>query len=210
MEYIKEIAYNMGRRDEEPNELLGKKLADEQNLEGIKEIANYLNDKNKSIQSDCLKVLYQIGYANPSLIKDYLDVFIKFLDSKNNRMVWGSMIAIAGIANVDPANVIKEKNLILEKVRTGTVITNVHGVYVIINLSKTNDKYYKELKETLFSLQDECRPVDFPKRAEIMIEAIKDEDLDEFIQLLEERKPVLSAAGIKRIDGAVKKRKKVK
>ncbi len=208
MKYINKIAYNLGIRNEVPNQELAKELAEEKNIEGIREIAGYLHDKNKSIQSDCLKVLYEIGYIKPDLIADYLDEFIEFLNSKNNRMVWGSMIAIAAISNVNPDGVIKEKKLILEKIETGSLITNIHGVNAIINISKCNEKYYKELRDNLFSLQAECRSIDFPKRAELMLEVIKDEDLDKFIQILENKKSILSSSGIKRIDDAIKKRRK--
>lgn len=205
--YIEEIAYHLGRRDEEPNKALSKKLADEKNRQGIKEIASFLKDKNKSIASDCIAVLYTIGYDDPSLITDYFDVFLDFLNSKNNRMVWGSMIGLAQIAKVMPDRVLKEKHLIIDKIETGTVITNVAGVEALVNIAACGEDYYKVLKPTLFDLQDSCRPIDFPKRAEMLLKVIPDNDLDAFIEILDERRDVLSKAGIKRMDKATKKRR---
>ncbi|MBN2795507.1 MAG: hypothetical protein JXR88_08890 [Clostridia bacterium] len=40
-----------------------------------------MEDKNKSIPSDCLKELYEIGYLNPTLIKGHLKQFIALLRS---------------------------------------------------------------------------------------------------------------------------------
>jgi hypothetical protein len=59
-------------------------MRDEQ---GIREIAENLCNKNKNVQSDCLKVLYEIGYINPELIAGYTGDFLKLLKSKNNRMI---------------------------------------------------------------------------------------------------------------------------
>jgi len=72
-------------------------------------------------------------------------------------MVWGSMIAIANLAEVMPEKIYNEKELILQKIKTGSVITNVWGVYTIINLSKANKKYCDELKPMLFKLQKELK-----------------------------------------------------
>ena len=205
MSYINEIAYHLGIRSEVPNQILAKKLAEENNKEGIKEIASYLYDKNKSVASDCLKVLYETGYIKPELIAPYLDEYIKLLSSKQNRMVWGAMIAVACCANVVPGEVLEHKDLIMEKIETGTVITNVWGVKTLINIAKADEGGYKELKDHLFELQKSCRPVDFAKRAEDMRGAVRKKDIPEYIDILEIGKAALSAAGAKRTDSVIKK-----
>jgi len=204
MTYIKEIAYYQEDRSEVPNQDLAVKLATGNNKEGLDEMATYLMDKNKSVASDCLKVLYEVSYINPSLIVDYFDTFRNLLNSKNNRMVWGSMIAISSIATVAPDKVYEIKDLILNKIETGSVITNVHGVYAIIHLASF-DVYYYELKDILFELQRKCRPVDFAKRAESICEVVRENELGEFIDLLEKRIPELSNAAQKRVLKVIKK-----
>jgi len=204
MTYIKEIAYYQEDRSEVPNQDLAKKLADGNNKEGLDEMASYLMDKNKSIASDCLKVLYEASYINPSLIVDYFDTFRTLLNSKNNRMVWGAMIAISSVATVAPEKVYEIRDLILSKIETGSVITNVHGVYAIIHLASF-DAYYDELKDILFELQRKCRPVDFAKRAESISGVVRANELGEFIDLLEKRIPELSNAAQKRVLKVIKK-----
>jgi hypothetical protein len=203
MNYINQIAYHLQRRDEVPNQELARKLAEEENIEGIKEIASYLKDKNKSIASDCLKVMYEIGYINPNLLIPYAEELIGFLKSKNNRMVWGGMIAIANLAKVIPERIIQELDSILEIIETGSVITNVWGVYTVINLA--DNGYYDKLKDTLFKLQEQCRNVDYPKRAESMADVIAVNDKAEFIQLLENRLVHLTKAGALRTQKVIKK-----
>jgi hypothetical protein len=102
MSVLDKIAFFQNRRDEVPNQQLAKELAQTENIAGIKEIAENLQNKNQNIQNDCLKVLYEIGYLKPDLITDYIQDFLTLLKSKNNRMVWGAMIALATIADKKP------------------------------------------------------------------------------------------------------------
>ncbi len=205
MTYIEKIAYHLGKRDEIPNQELAKTLAEEKNHIGIKEIASYLEDKNKSIQSDCLKVLYQIGYISPNLISEYANVFINLLDSKNNRMVWGSMIAIATIAEEVPGEIFLHVEKINELIETGSVITNVWGVKTLINLAMSDQKYYHLLKDDLLRLQKECRTIDFAKRAEDMWGVIQPKEIITYKTILENRQASLSIAAQKRLTRVINK-----
>jgi hypothetical protein len=205
MAYIEKIAYHLGQRDEEPNKELAALLAEEKNRAGIEEIAGYLHDKNKSIQSDCIAVLYHVGYINPELIKEYAAAFIELLDSKNNRMVWGAMIALATISELVPEEIWPQRARIMEKIETGTVITNVWGVKVLIGLSKAGDKYYETLISELLRLQEECRDVDFAKRAEDMEPAIRAGEREAYRKILEGRKAKLSKSAQSRLGKVIRK-----
>jgi len=201
--YIEKIAYHLGRRDEVPNQELAAELAREQNRAGIEEIAAGLKDKNPSVQSDCLKVLYQIGYLAPELISGYAQTFVSLLNSKNNRMVWGAMIAMATIAELVPDEIMPNLERIKYLIATGTVITNVWGVKTLINLSKAGDRYYDALIGDLLDLQKQCRSVDFAKRAEDMSPVIRGAHLEEYKAILVERKPSLSGAAQKRLQTVI-------
>ena len=192
MAYVEKIAFHIGRRDEVPNQELAALLAKEENNAGIEEIAGYLNDKNKSIQSDCIKVLYEIGYINPQLIAKYAKEFIGLLESKTNRMVWGAMIALSTIAGEVPQEIWPYLEKIIELIEKGSVITHVWGVKTLINLSKAGDRFYDGLIDDLFRLQRNCRDVDFAKRAEDMCSAIRPVHRGTYKKLLEERKPEYS------------------
>ena len=88
MSVLDQIAFCQNRRDEVPNQELARKLASSEDLAGIREMAENLYNKNQNIRSDCLKVLYEIGYLKPELIAGYVDDFLNLLKDKNNRMVW--------------------------------------------------------------------------------------------------------------------------
>jgi hypothetical protein len=89
MSIIGRLACNQGRADEVLNQELAKELAETENKKEIKEIAVNRWNKDKKIKSDCIKVLYEIGYIKPELISYYVSDFIKLLKNKNNRLVWG-------------------------------------------------------------------------------------------------------------------------
>jgi len=100
MSVIERISYYRGIRDEVPNQELARDLAATGNTAGVKEIAEHLWDKNANVRSDCLKVLYETGYIDPELIAPYAGDFLKLLVSKQNRLVWGAMIALSCVASL--------------------------------------------------------------------------------------------------------------
>ena len=75
---IKKIAYALGRGDEEPNINLAIQLCDNEDIDGLIEIVNGLNEKQE-IANDCIKVLYEIGERKPELIADHIDDFLRLL-----------------------------------------------------------------------------------------------------------------------------------
>jgi hypothetical protein len=87
MSVLKRIAYFQGRRDEVPNQELAEHLVQTQDRAGIQEIAANLWHKEANVRSDCIKVLYEVGYLDPALIADYVGDYLKLLQSRNNRLV---------------------------------------------------------------------------------------------------------------------------
>ncbi len=205
MTFIEKIAYHQGIRSEVPNQELAALLVEEKSQTGVDEIASYLKDKNTSLQSDCIKVMYEVGYLNPQLITRHVDIFLKLLDSKKNRMVWGAMIALSTISELVPDKIWPHLEKIMHLIETGTVITNVSGVKTLINMARAGEPYYSDLIDTLLDLQMKCRNVDFTKRAEDMRSAIKPEHIERFRQILLDRKPVLSNAAQKRLERVIRK-----
>lgn len=210
MDWINKIAFYRNIRNETPNRDLAKELADTENKEGIKEISGYLYDKNKSVSSDCISVLYTIGYSKPELIQGYLDDFLKLLGSKNNRMVWGSMIALSTIARLKADPVFSKIDLILKTMKTGTLITEVWGIKTLVNLSLTNKEYKNKLLPVLLDYLERCRPIDFATRVETILPVIETPDEKEIFDKIIEMKTVeLSSPQTKKLKTVLKKRWKI-
>ncbi len=200
MSWINKISFHRNIRNEEPNKELAEELAATNNTEGIKEISQYLFDKNKSISSDCLAVLYTIGYSKPELIKDYLAGFVKLLESKNNRMVWGSMIALSTIAEIKSNEIFKNIDLILQTMKKGTLITEVWGIKTLVNLSLQNKAFKEQLLPVLFDYLEKCRPIDFAKRVDVILPILTNSDEREIVsRIIDLKTPELSEAQLKKL-----------
>lgn len=183
-----------------PNQILAKELAEQENKNGIKEIADYLFDKNKSVASDCIKVMYEIGYLKPELIATFADTFLELLKSKQNRMVWGAMIALSTIAKLEADKLFLNKDLLLEIIKEGTVITQVSGIKTLAGIASVKNEYKKELLPVLFDYLEKCRPVDFATRTETIIPLIQTKDEQEILSnIIQMKLPELSDAQIKKL-----------
>lgn len=136
MNPLDHLASALGRRDEEPNVALAVKLADAEDHEAITILADALTQKSKPIQSDSIKVLYEIGDRKPRLIEPYISEFVQCLQSKNQRLVWGGMTALHAIAKVNPAAINKELPHVLRAANGESVIARDHAVGILIELSR--------------------------------------------------------------------------
>jgi len=198
------IAFFQNRRDEVPNQLLAKELAEKENKVGIKEIAENLRNKNQNVQSDCLKVLYEIGYLKPVLIADYTKNFLALLKSKNNRMVWGAMIALATIADKKPKEIYARLVDVTDAMDKGTLITVVWGTKVLAKVAATDKTYKKKIFPLLTSQLKKCLPRDVPMQAESILPAIDADNKQEFLSIIDERKPEMTASQLSRLKKVTK------
>lgn len=144
MSILSKLASALNRKDEVPNQDLAKQLATKGDKKAIQELVDNLNNKNKAIQSDCIKVLYEIGERKPQPIAEHVKEFISLLDSKNNRLQWGAMTALSGIT---PKIVTAALPKIISISNKGSVITKDHAVTILIKLSSI-----KPYRETAFPL----------------------------------------------------------
>lgn len=127
MSVLNKIAFFQNRRDEVPNQEVAHELAQTRNQADIREIAENLWNKEPNIASDCLKVLYELGYLAPELVADYVEDFLKLLKHRNNRMVWGGMIALSTVASLRADAIFPHAETIQKTMAAGTVITNDPG-----------------------------------------------------------------------------------
>jgi len=199
MSVLNRIAYFQNRRDEVPNQELARELAETKNKKGIQEIAENLYHKNQNVQSDCLKVLYEIGYLAPELIADYVDDFLKLLKHKNNRMVWGAMIALATVADLKPREIWKSANDVIAVTAHGTVITLVWGIKTLAKVAAANKRYKDKLWPILMGHLKTCLPRDVPTHAESILCAVDARHKDEFLSVLESRRAEMTPSQLARL-----------
>jgi hypothetical protein len=204
MSVLDQIAFYQNRRDEVPNQELARKLAAANDTAGIQEIAENLWNKNKNIQSDCLKVLYEIGYLDPELIAGYVEDFLKLLKSKNNRMVWGAMIALGTIADKRPSEIWAKIDDVIRTVDQGTVITVVWGVKALAAVAAADENYSRKIFPVLIAQLQQCIPRDVPPHAENMLCAVNTANQPEFLAVLTARRPEMSPAQLNRLKKVIR------
>jgi len=204
MSIITSLASSLGRRDEVPNQELARALAAKKDKAGIREIAENLWNKDKNIQADCIKVLYEIGYLEPKLVADYAGDFVRLLRSRNNRLVWGGMTALAEVAKANPDAVFKHLDEIKKAKETGSVITVDNAISTLAWTAAANRKYNEAIFPYLLKHLSSCRPKEVPQHSEKTLPAVNSSNKADFIKVLEKRMEDLSGSGLARVKKVIK------
>ncbi|MCA9730582.1 MAG: hypothetical protein H6696_20825 [Deferribacteres bacterium] len=205
MDVLHKLASIQGRRDEQPNQDLALELIHDDDREGIRLIAENLHNKNKKIQNDCIKVLYEIGYIKPELIADYVADFIQLLHTKNNRLTWGCMIALSTIGRLKPKDIFRKLDELKFVIEKGSVITIDAGVKTLALVASTDTTYRTEIFPWLINHLQTCRPKEVPMHGEFIAEAVDGTTREIFLQEIEKRKVSLTDTQMKRVNKLIKK-----
>jgi hypothetical protein len=204
MAALERIAHFRNRRDEVPNQELARDLAAKKDRSGIREIAQNLWNSDKDIQADCIKVLYEVGYISPGLVAEYVGDFVRLLKSKNNRLVWGGMIALGTVAELKPEVVLTHLDEIKRAIDEGSVITVDNGVQTLARAASAGDKYGKAMVPILLQHLKTCRPKDVPQHSEKSLPAVNASNKAQFVAVLKKRMGDLSGAGLTRVKKVIK------
>jgi hypothetical protein len=188
MSVIDKLASSLNRRDGAPNLELATEIAGSNDKKAVQELVENLNNQNKSIQNDCIKVLYEIGALNPVLIASHADSFIELLGSKNNRLQWGAMASLDTITNETPEAVYNVLSTIISVANKGSVITNDHCVGILIKLAAVK-KYAEDAFELLLERLKTSEINQLPMYAENALPVINETNKTAFIKTLVARLP---------------------
>ena len=204
MSVLSRLACALGRRDEVPNRELARALVETQDTAGIQEIAVNLWNKDGNIQADCIKVLYEIGYLQPRLIKAYSGDFVKLLKSRNNRLVWGGMLALSTIGALVAKELFPHIAEIEKAMDSGSVITRDSGVLALAGIASTSEERGKTIFPYLLAHLSHCRPKDVAQHGEKILLAVSTTNKAEFIAVLEKRMEDLLGTQITRVKKVIK------
>lgn len=205
MSILNELASMQGRKDEEPNKELGKRLVETADLEGIREAADNLRNEDKKIQIDCLDVLEQVGLLAPELIEDYLEEFLKLVFGKDNRLIWAAMINITLIADRKPDQIINRLDDIIGVIEKGSVITRDNGIKILSRAAAAKTEDNNLVFPYLIDQLNNCRPKSLPQYAESVLVAVNPGNQTQYLAVLNKRFNELSAAQGKRVNRIISK-----
>jgi hypothetical protein len=126
------------------------------------------------------------------------------LKSRNNRLVWGGMTALAEVTKANPDAVFKHLDAIKKAKETGSVITVDNAISTLAYTAGANDKYNKVIFPYLLKHLSSCLPKEVPQHAEKSIPAVNTSNKADFIKVLEKRMEDLSGSGLTRVKKVIK------
>jgi hypothetical protein len=207
MSIIELLSSSVGNKDFEQNKKLAAQIATSSDTQVVKDLIAGLEHKNARIQSDCIDTLYEIGFIQPDLIAAYYKAFLKLLDNKNNRLVWGGMMALATIAHITHKELFSDLYKIEKVTDSGSVITIDNGVKILIQLTKF-ENYFRVTNQLLMEQLMKCPIKQLPMYAERAMECIGPKNKYEFVQILNNRlSEIEKDTQMKRIEKILKKLK---
>lgn len=183
MTIIDKLATSLNRKDEGPNQELAKHIANRDDKSAVKELVQNLYNSDKNIQSDCIKVLYEIGELKPSLVAEYSKEFLALLEHRNNRLVWGAMTALDAITLENPEAIYSTLAKIVDFADKGSVITRDHAVNILIKLCSVK-QYADHAFALLIEQLNSCPTNQLPMYAEKAFSIVSDKNKALFIETL--------------------------
>lgn len=209
MSVINQLSSSLGQKGNEANIALAKEIAESENTEAIKELVENLENKDKKIQADCIKTLYETAYIKPDLIADYYSEFLGLLSSKNNRLVWGGMIALMTITDLRNTELFASIDLISDTVKKGSVITIDCGVEIFAKLNKYSE-YQDKVENLLIHQLWKCPIKQLPQYMEKSIISITLQNKEIYQKIINERKSECEKdSQVKRLDKILKQIDKI-
>ena len=191
MSILDRLASSQNRRDEVPNQELAATLVAAGDETSIAELVRNLAHKDKAIQSDCIKVLYEIAEVKPHLVARFHRDFARLLESKNSRMVWGAMTALDAIVVMEPAGVAAAMSQILKAAQGDSVIARDHAVGILAKLATLPAYSARCLPELLNQLRSS--PANqFPMYCELAAPAVAAGSRTAFLEIITNRLPGLT------------------
>ncbi len=204
MTVLNQLASARGLKGSEANIRLAKELSVSKNLHAVKELVANLTNKDKNIQSDCIKTLYELGYLAPDMIADYYVEFMRLLKSRNNRLVWGGMIALVTVTELKHREIFDSLDRIMLTVGMGSVITIDNGVEILSLLNK-HDCYFDTTDPLLAELLWKCPIKQLPMYMEKAQVAVNKRNKEIYLSIIAKRLPECeSDSQVKRLEKCMK------
>lgn len=205
MNVYKQLSSRIGLRGDQADIDLAVKLSQNPNPEAVKELVQGLSSKDRALQSDCIKALYELGYRDPSQVAPHATNFLELLHSRNNRLVWGGMIALSTIADQTADQLYPELDRIVDAFKNGGTITKDAGVSVLAGIASGSAVYKEQILPILVNHLKNCRPHSLAQHAERAAKAFAGLEANQFLEIMNLRLADLSPTQVKRVQSLMKR-----
>ena len=208
MQAIDRLSSALGRKDEVPNQELAKAITTAKDTAAVTALIENLHNKNKSIQSDCIKVIYEIGAIAPALIAKYDKELLELLENKNNRLQWGTMTALSTIVREKPESIFRHLPKLVAVAEKGSVITRDSLVAILLSLAAV-PQYAADAFDLFCEQLMKCPLNQLPMYAENALPVINQANKETFTRILVSRLGDLEKESkIKRLEKVMRKASK--
>lgn len=199
------LSSRSGGRGEVAEVQLAQDLAQQADPQSILALVQGLQSKDKHLQADCIKTLYEVGYRDPAQIAPYAENFLALLSSTNNRLVWGAMIALSTIADRTASFLLPHLSLIEKTMEDGSVISRDAGMSVLAGIASASEGSAKEVMPIVLDWLQNCRPRSVAQYAERAMPVVQGAWLDPYLTILRTRESDLNATQLARLRRIYKK-----
>jgi hypothetical protein len=124
-------------------------------------------------------------------------------------MVWGAMIALSTIADINPKPIAAQLQQILIVMEMGSVITVVSGVRTLGKLFSAVPQQAEQAMPYLSNLLGTCIPRDVATHGESLLPMMNATNVDFFRLIFESRVPDMSSSQARRMRAVLKKMEKI-
>ena len=187
-----QLSYALDRNDQKPNKLVARQIVDAGDHKEIKELVDFIEIRpEQRAQSDAMLTLAYVGELSPGLLAGQEDFFIGQLNSPINRVIYGSMIALAHIAHLQKEKLFDALPKIIDAMDAGTVVTRDYGFRIMVILYADN-----RFQEDMFLLVSEqlmkAPSTQLGQYTERLIDVLSKSHLNSLIETLKERRGDIS------------------
>lgn len=188
-----------------PDKELAKRIASSHDTHAVKELIENLTNKNKNIQSDCIKTIDEVAKLKPQLISAYAENLMSLLNNQNNRLQWGAMAVLNSITDDCKPVIYSALPQIIASADYGSVITNDHCVNILVKLAAIPE-YTEDTLTLLMERILKSPPNQLPTYAENALSVIDKEHKQVLIEILSSRLgDIETETKLKRIEKVLKK-----
>ncbi len=194
----------LGQKDQAPNHQLARRIVAGEFSAG-ELVAFFETRPHPDEQKDAILTLAYVAEQSPDLMVPYVDFLLQNFHSKINRVVWGSMIALAHIASKIPDKMYQSLPAVIDAMHATTVVGRDHGFKILV-VCYGQEKYREDvfaliLEEILLAPSNQVG-----QYVERFIEVILPEHTDVLKKVLEElRKELTDPHHLRRLEKNLRK-----
>jgi len=206
MTLANQLATALDRSDEQPNIELAKKLSKQSNLSSeILELLGIVNNGTKAQSHDAIKVLYELAALRPEVFGDKFDYALDLLSTKDNRLLWGTLMLISATCAYNVAQTIAHLPQILVAADRGSVIAKDNAFAILLQLVAV-EKHKGEIMPILCERLKSAAPNQLPMYAENAAATLTNGENAELVHVLFSRlDQILTPTKRKRLEMAIAK-----